>query len=153
MAEHRAHPGWSERFRLDPDLSRMQGADYVDACALLVRDMVLRRWVDDPRNGQWHPAPEFLLRLDIEGTYGQGHTTWLVGEVRAVYRPADVPEEVLDHAHTADCEHVMVPFVSGHCCDHCGNRGTEWRLCPWRCVATAYAANKVLAEYSPPDAA
>lgn len=150
MTGRHTHPGWTERFQLDPDLTRMQGGAYTEACALVVRDMVLRRWVDDPRGTQWHPAHDFRLRIEVEGTYQQGHTTWLIAELDAVYRPAGVPADVLDHEHTDECEHIMVPFVSGHCCDHCGNLGTRWRLCPWRCAATAYAANRALEYYSPP---
>lgn len=150
VVERRQHPGWTDRFKLDPVQVAAQGPEYTEACALLIRDSLLRRWVNDPGNARWHPGPEFRLRLEIEGEYQRDHVTWLVGELDAVFRPPNVPEDVLEHMHSGDCAHERVPFADGHCCTHCGNLGTPWRLCPFRCVATGYAAHQVAQFYPPP---
>lgn len=123
----------------------------MEAMAWVARELALALWVDDERCAQWHPGPSITLRVEISGELGSDHDTFLVCEVPAAFRPDGVPDEVLDHVHGEEsCGHVMVPFVSGYCCDVCGNQFTRWRLCPRRCVATGYAVGRVLESYTPP---
>lgn len=148
MGKHQ-HPGWTHRIKLDPVQAAAQGGEYVQAVGQVLRDLLLHGWADDPANAVWHPGPEFRLRLDESYELDQ-RETWLVGEISAVYRPDDVPAEVLDHVHAHDCEHVLVPFVTTQVCDTCGNQYAGFRLCPKRCTATFYAVARFLESYPPP---
>lgn len=138
------HPGWTARIKLDPEQTAVQGEAYVDACVQILRDVLLRNWADDPLGAQWHPAADFQTRLN----HDDAGVTWLLGRMSAVYRPEGAPPEVLDHEHTDACKHVFVPFMSGICCDVCGNQYIGFRLCARRCVATGYAVMRLLESYT-----
>lgn len=143
------HPGWTNRIKLDPEQAAAQGEAYVDACVQVLRDVLLRNWADDPRGAQWHPAPDFQTRINRDDeVLTENGPVWLEGRMGAVYRPEGAPPEVLDHEHSEQCEHVIVPFVSGHCCDVCGNQYIGFRLCARRCVATGYAVMRLLESYT-----
>lgn len=141
------HPGWSNRIKLDPQQAAAQGPAYVEACTYILRDVLMRNWADDPRNAQWHPAPMYQVRLNRDDPAEAG-ATWLEGHMDAVYRPEEAPLEVLDHEHTDECEHILVPFVTGHTCEACGNQYIGFRLCARRCVATGYAVMRLLESYT-----
>ena len=141
------HPGWTNRIKLDPDQTKAQGEPYIDACRMVLHDVLLRNWADDPRGAQWHPDASYRVRLEVEGE-PPGHTTWLVGHMGAVYRPEDAPPDVLDHEHTEECEHVIVSSLLSHCCDVCGNQYIGFRLCAKRCVATGYAVMRLMQSYA-----
>lgn len=153
MAEQ--HPGWEDRIQLDPVQVPAQGVGYTDACALLLRQTLLRRWANDPSNNQWHPAETFELKLESSGSLAEPQT-WLLARMAAVFRPASVPAEVLDHRHDSQCRHDLGPheLIEGAwTCFSCGDYHFTWFLCPERCISTEYAVRSLRQPYEPPERA
>lgn len=148
MGKH-GHEGWMNRLKLDPEQAAAQGPAYVESCTYVLRDVLLRNWADDPLGAQWHPdLGSYRYRLNSEPVPdGDRMVTLLEGRMDAVFRPEGAPLEVLDHEHTDECAHDLVPFVTGHTCESCANQYIGFRLCPRRCVSTRYAVMRLMESY------